>query len=76
MTNGTQKFSSFPNNRSPFEINSATAATYKNIPNELANAYKNNFEFFITAGLGLEPRYWASKAHVLPLDDPAKNFLA
>ncbi len=23
------------------------------------------------AGLGLEPRYWASKAHVLPLDDPA-----
>ena len=21
-------------------------------------------------GLGIEPRYWASKAHVLPLDDP------
>ncbi len=27
---------------------------------------------FMAAGLGLEPRYWASKAHVLPLDDPAK----
>ena len=26
---------------------------------------------FFTAGQGLEPRYWASKAHVLPLDDPA-----
>ena len=25
----------------------------------------------LAAGLGLEPRYWASKAHVLPLDDPA-----
>jgi hypothetical protein len=26
----------------------------------------------IAAGLGLEPRYYAPEAYVLPLDDPAK----
>ena len=27
--------------------------------------------FYLAAGLGLEPRYSAPKADVLPLDDPA-----
>ncbi len=26
----------------------------------------------LTAGLGLEPKYYAPEAYVLPLDDPAK----
>jgi hypothetical protein len=34
-------------------------------------AYHAGMLFSFAAGLGFEPRYWASKAHVLPLDDPA-----
>ena len=34
----------------------------------------NLFEKFMAAEQGFEPRYWASKAHVLPLDDPAIKF--
>src|SRR3989338_4514063 len=30
--------------------------------------------FSIAAGLGFKPRYWAPKAHVLPLDDPAIKY--
>jgi hypothetical protein len=33
-------------------------------------------DFFVVAGLGFEPRLTASKAAVLPLDDPAKDVIA
>src|SRR3989344_2897395 len=50
---------------------SSTKTICSSVMLTITNKSRQSLHIFVTAGLGIEPRYRASKARVLPLDDPA-----